>query len=356
MQDNELVKFERGVVQKVSNTISIANKLLAVAEPQLIPYRKKDKWGFCTPDKKIVIDCQYDYANPFTEGVAWVKDYDNKSEYFIDREGNTLIKINLLDSNYNIWENFSNGLALVEKEHLIFGYIDKKGENIVPCIYELAESFSDGLALVNHDRYYGYIERNGDTSIPFIYDYATSFREGIAIARKNGKEFFIDKSGYEIFSELDSSFNLIGSFSEGLVRAQFKGKYGFINKDGEIVIPYSFDHWLCEFSEGLAKVRINEKFGYVNKNGNIAVPCSFETAESFSDGLARIKKSDRYGFINKKGDLAIPCVYEYASSFSNGLSKICMKSRTVWEDGTLGMEYEKPIGYINNQGIEYWED
>ena len=40
---------------------------------ELIPYRKGDKWGFCTPDKKIVISPKYDGAWEFTEGFAWVE-------------------------------------------------------------------------------------------------------------------------------------------------------------------------------------------------------------------------------------------------------------------------------------------
>jgi len=40
---------------------------------QLIPYRKGDKWGFCTPDKKIVIASKYDDGTRFfDEGLAWV--------------------------------------------------------------------------------------------------------------------------------------------------------------------------------------------------------------------------------------------------------------------------------------------
>lgn len=40
---------------------------------QLIPYRKGDKWGYCTPDKKIVIPCEYDDAWKFHKGLAMVK-------------------------------------------------------------------------------------------------------------------------------------------------------------------------------------------------------------------------------------------------------------------------------------------
>jgi hypothetical protein len=32
---------------------------------ELIPYRKGDKWGFCTRDKKIVITPEYDNAWKF---------------------------------------------------------------------------------------------------------------------------------------------------------------------------------------------------------------------------------------------------------------------------------------------------
>jgi len=43
---------------------------------QLIPYRIKDKWGFCDEDKKIVLECIYNvnaYLPVFTEGLTAVK-------------------------------------------------------------------------------------------------------------------------------------------------------------------------------------------------------------------------------------------------------------------------------------------
>jgi len=40
---------------------------------KLIPYRKGDKWWFCTPDKKIFIAPKYDDGKRFfDEGLAWV--------------------------------------------------------------------------------------------------------------------------------------------------------------------------------------------------------------------------------------------------------------------------------------------
>jgi len=76
--------------------------------------------GFVTPDKKIVIDCIYDDASPFTEGVAAV--------------------------------------LLNEK----FGYIDKNGTNITAFIYDdIYPGFYEGFAAVSIDEKWGFIDLHG---------------------------------------------------------------------------------------------------------------------------------------------------------------------------------------------------
>ena len=51
-----LIKREPTSLSRVSKSIEITNKLLAVTgAPFLIPYRKGDKWGFCDRNKKIII-------------------------------------------------------------------------------------------------------------------------------------------------------------------------------------------------------------------------------------------------------------------------------------------------------------
>ena len=41
--------------------------------PDLIPYRKGDKWGFCDKDKNIIILLKYDDVYKFKDGLAKVK-------------------------------------------------------------------------------------------------------------------------------------------------------------------------------------------------------------------------------------------------------------------------------------------
>jgi hypothetical protein len=89
MGNIELKRYKCGLIKHVGNSISVTNKLLASIEPQLIPYRKKDKWGFCTPDKKIVIDCVYDNVESFSKGIARVE--ENGKVFFINKEGNIVV-------------------------------------------------------------------------------------------------------------------------------------------------------------------------------------------------------------------------------------------------------------------------
>ena len=81
---------------------------------ELIPYRKGDKWGFCTPDKKVVIQPKYDDALPFHEGLARVE----------------------LNGKY--------------------GIIDKTGKEIVPPKYGYVWDFQEGLAwvMLNGKKFY----------------------------------------------------------------------------------------------------------------------------------------------------------------------------------------------------------
>jgi hypothetical protein len=118
MENNVLIKYEGGLIKRVGNAISVTNKLLATTEPQLIPYRKKDKWGFCTADKKIVIDCEYDVGSEFSEG-----------------------------------------LAIVTKNNK-YGFVNKKGHLVIPLIYSYLNGFSENFSAAVKEEGYGFIDIN----------------------------------------------------------------------------------------------------------------------------------------------------------------------------------------------------
>ncbi|MCX7941379.1 MAG: WG repeat-containing protein [Endomicrobia bacterium] len=54
--------------------------------PELIPYCKENKWGYCDKNGNIVIDCKYDYADYFSEEDLARVELGGKLGY-IDKSG-----------------------------------------------------------------------------------------------------------------------------------------------------------------------------------------------------------------------------------------------------------------------------
>ena len=57
--------------------------------------------------------------------------------------------------------DFKEGLALIEdRENHKYGYINKQGKIVIPCIYDKADDFSNGMATVMLDGIEFYIDKN----------------------------------------------------------------------------------------------------------------------------------------------------------------------------------------------------
>lgn len=113
------------------------------------------KWGYIDTTGMIVIPCQFDLADQFSEGYAAVMSGNKWG--FIDYTGDTLVTYK-----YDEVRKFVNGYAAVRRGGL-WGYIDTEGQELVPCIYNVAGSFSeDGFAAVTKADSSGFVFRNGN--------------------------------------------------------------------------------------------------------------------------------------------------------------------------------------------------
>ena len=223
---------------------------------------------------------------------------------------------------YNSVSNFSEGLAVVcDKETDLYGFIDKKGNEIIPCQY---------------------------------YDVSGAFSEGIAVVYKSSEKWsLIDKKGQEIAS-FDNQYRpgLHEGFHDGMM-AIFNPedeKEGYIDKTGKVVIPAELDMRMCNgpisvsFNDGLCRRYDydSQKSIFIDKTGNKVFECEGD-AEDFSEGLAAVSRcsSDnddfvcRSGFVDKTGSEAIPFTFKHAGRFVDGL---------CWA------ETENACGFINRDG------
>ncbi len=113
-------------------------------------------------------------------------------------------KLSVDPDKYFDWYNFSSGVAQVANPTgMIYGYVDKTGKEVIPCIYFRASMFKNGYAYVaGDDEKYGYIDTAGKTVIPFEYDGAYGYGEGLfAVGVKDGdtcKYGLVDEDNNEV--------------------------------------------------------------------------------------------------------------------------------------------------------------
>jgi len=325
---------------------NLGNFSEGLAAAQWSDKNNRVKWGYIDKTGKAVIPFIYDEANEFKEGIAEV--YKDGSYGLIDKKGN---EISLF---YDEIHPFSEGIARVVEyrgfeRRKIFGYIDNKGNEIVPPIYNMAEDFKEGFARVyaydeSGNGLYGFIDKTGKEVIPLIYEQAGDFSEGLArvgifIGRSQYAYGFIDKTGKEV---IPLTYQMVGDFKEGVAWVSNGNKRGLIDKTGKVILPMEYRQ-IREFSEGLAAVEEGGKFGFVDNKGNIVIPLIYDFAYDFNDGVAVVSKDSKYGLIDKTGKEIAPIVYDNIFTYNGVFS---------FSDDLARIEKDNKVGFIDRTGKE----
>lgn len=207
--------------------------------------------------------------------------------------------------------------------------VEIDGRLISPCGWRYACDFSEGLARVEaDDGLKGYIDATGNIAIPCKWKRAGDFSEAFApVKNEKGECFFIDKLGNVVIAcGLGADlFDFCAGFHEGLAKVQINGKWGFLDKSGKVVIPCKWKY-VSAFEDGLASVRDDyDKFGCINKEGELIIPCIYEEEMVFYEGLAYISRYWREGasyFIDKTGKKVLETFYVTYSGFKEGLASM----------------------------------
>lgn len=262
----------------------------------------REHWGYLNTSGDVVIPPQYDWATPFSDGLAAVQ--KNGLWGFIDLEGN--IRVPLI---YEGARPYSGNLGGVIKNGKL-GFVDKQGSLVVDFVFCIP---SDDFFIVSHS--FQNLQR------------LQPVRVGSLLGLIDEKGKWIAQPEYEQF------YGAYGTHEETLIGAQREGKVGFLNRSGDVVIDFQFDGTplakkeieplarqmqsyffsLYRFSEGLAVVLLPSKlgeahqdfnFGVIDEKGTLlfkmdAYPCSL-----YNEGilLGFKKEKNELGFIDRKGN------------------------------------------------------
>jgi uncharacterized lipoprotein YddW (UPF0748 family) len=237
-----------------------------------------------------------------------------------------------LKAQFDWVEPFSEGMAAVKMGYK-WGFIDKTGKLITRLRFDAAEPFIEGLALVKINNKCGFIDKTGKLIVPLQFDSAKSLSSGMAAVKTGEKWGYIAQTGKTIPAQFDDA----QSFTEDLAAVKMGGKWGYIDATGKIIIKCNFDD-ATEFSDGLALVNLANKLGYIDKNGNFIIEPKFDGAGVFSEGLAPVKMADKWGYINRFDEFIIAPNLDWAKPFSQGIALVNIGGKYK-EDKEQGKTY-----------------
>lgn len=268
-----------------------------------------------------------------------------------------------------------------------FGYLDKKGKEVIPCIYTYAEYFINGVGVVqyngefrnidstgklldvttrNHEQWrnahrsdysigelkvvqtmtgYGLMDSNDVFVVPGIYENIIPMRASI-----NGKEQFSDKTfiarRFGKLGIVDTAGNVLLPFEYELI-SDYPTKYEFrtvkkddkhwavINRNYELVLPAFYEGISPGYDTDYFSFWENGKVGTMDTTGKVQIPAIYTTIFNFENGRALAIKDSMYGFIDRKGNILIPFQYEQVyGTFTNGLAGFMQKGLWGFIDTT----------------------
>lgn len=332
-------------IQSIGDGYFIAKKYVNTAGDRWGRPVDQSKWqsDWFLLDETGDVLLKYDSKNTVSlqnQGEGYLRvDRLDAPDIVIDREGNVQFELQ-----YPMAGDFSDGLAMVlddnveEMENLDTGYINTKGELVIPLQFYSGDDFSEGLAAVAvHDSaasrpqtVYGYINKEGQWVIEPKYFKAGEFKDGIAQVTLNGRIGYIDKEGNEI---VKPRYDWGSDFRDGKAFVQeMEGEVFQIDTTGRPLKQITDGRSISQYADGILKQRVSENIApenmksvelYFDENGQI----SYEEAKlkaNLSEGLAAMydEKSGKYGYVDAKGAWVIAPSFDRTGDFADGYAVV----------------------------------
>lgn len=276
---------------------------------------------------------------------------------------------NKLQQQYKSIMNFQKGTAIVKKE--LYGLIDEKGNEVLPCIYDSISSFLKHFRVIKKDSSYGVVNIDGEIIKQCVYSafmskeaYTWNSVCNYLALKLNDKWGFIDSVGNDV---TQYKYEEIRFYDDSAFTARYEGYFGVSDYHNNVLIPYKYDEINYKSYEKcpVTRVKLNEMYGlynskneqvlpceygmfFVNENGYITVrknessnykttrkalveaetgkimiPFDYMDMGDYSEGLVSAENlEEKWGFLDLNGNIVIPFIYEDAGDFSEGLAPV----------------------------------
>jgi hypothetical protein len=348
-------------------------ELLQARLPDLIPYRKGNLWGYADSTKKLIIPCRFQAADIFHGDSAYVKlndqlgyvmsngDFHRESYHYVfnwkcaipnDSNGYHQIRpaciyVIITKENFCRCEGLSPVYDSVSSR---YGYQNCDGKTVIRCKFLNAGEFSNGLAIVElNDSISGYINEKGKFIARFKYavqlhDFfngqaMVALQNGDAVIDKNGK-FIIPPKSSEKITECGKYYIVANLFAD-------KYDYVIMHKNGTLADNRKFE-MIEDCGHDIFKIVYHEKINFLDQNLKEISLFWFRQSINYARfdweyGLMPVSDySGKWGFMDEQGKIEIPFKYEKPQ-----WNPFWHEPECIWKMGNQG--------YVDIHGTEYWE-
>ena len=193
-----------------------------------------DYWGIISLKGDTIVPFEYDFIGKPINGLSIIELEDQFN--FLDTTGK-FIFTELVEtySEYRVLAQFKNGYAKTLSDRG-FNLTNKEGQKLFRSDWEDVGSYSNIIAVKKGGKW-GYVNTKGQKVLPFEYSYAHSFKEDAAIVQLSPFYGVINKKGEYLIDPLQEELRPL---NDSVLIAKSLGKYGLITLEGDTLLAYKY--------------------------------------------------------------------------------------------------------------------
>lgn len=290
--------------------------------------QKNGYYGFIDENGHEKIPCIYHDANEFTDGVTWVR---KGYRWHLINESQEIILESLHDDKTPVLGSRSHlridnqmppdihhfdfkcpksniyveQLLLVEfKEGLMAlngWFIDPNGYRQFDLKFQRNRSFKNGYAPVCLGGKWGFINKYGIVVIPCIYEDVKTYSDNYFSVKSGGRWGYI---GQDLQKLTQFEFDDVNDFSKGISSVKKDNSWKIINSKGQFLIDDEFEN-AKSGNPGYLLVKKDSKWGLIDNIGNFTIPVRHKSLKPLTEDLYIFMDESKYGVMNSDGKVIL---------------------------------------------------
>ena len=226
--------------------------------------------------KNVVSEGKYTQLGTFgSDGVTFAVK-EGKTITIIDKDFD---EVKVLSDKITQTANFSDGLAAFCKDGH-WGFLDTKGDEVIPARYDGVAQFREGLAYVQQGDKISVINKKGEAIKTFSstkYSVLSPiYANGYSVVLKGDKVVFIDKEGEESFSNPKLEPSYCYMINDGITVFAKDGEYGLMNTDGEVLVQPKYASIYHASTNRYIACNDNNRYGIIDTEGKTVLAFDYK--------------------------------------------------------------------------------